>query len=300
MDDTKYDLTEDEYNQCLAMAEIAIFGRCEGTDKPKSIFAIAQPGAGKTGLRAYLVNEAQNSGLFGKFIEFNPDEVAIHHKHYREIMREFPDDAFRILKRFTNPALDTYLRQRAVELKCNIMQEGTFATTDGYLNIINCQKNGGYDVDVNILAVNKYESLLSSFEREQYFVENGLPPRAVTMENHEYSYNRMLETIDIVEQRRLFDQMRVFRRGYIESRPELIYVAGDSRFPSVREAIVHERRTQENQLFNNPSLYLDRIEELKERLKLNKNESLENRLNSLKKMFNENIREYWEEGHALL
>lgn len=305
-----YDLTEEEYKECLAMAEIAIFGRCEKSEKPKSIFAVAQPGAGKTALRAYLVNEAQNAGTFAKFIEFNPDEVAIHHKHYREIMRDFPDDAFKILKRFTYNALDYYLRQRAVELRCNIMQEGTFATTDGYLGIIDFQKNGGklqgkdikgdYDVDINILAVNKYESLLSSFEREQYFVENGLPPRAVTIENHDYSYNKMLETVDIVEKRKLYDQMRVFRRGYIKEKPELVYIAGDNRFESVKAAILYERKIQEDELLKNPSLYINRIEILKQKLKENKNESLENRLGTLEKIFNDRLNEYREEENVLL
>ena len=47
------------------------------------------------------------------------------------------------------------------------------------------------------------------------------------------------------EQRKLFERMRVFKRGYIPEKPELIYVAGDPRFPSVREAILYERRRQE-------------------------------------------------------
>ena len=310
LDDHMYDLTEEEYKECLAMAEIAIFGRCEKAEKPKSIFAVAQPGAGKTALRAYLVNEAQNAGTFAKFIEFNPDEVAIHHKHYREIMRDFPDDSFKILKRFTYNALDFYLRQRAVDLRCNIMQEGTFATTDGYLGIIDFQKNGGtlkekevkggYDVNINILAVNGYESILSRFEREQSFVENGLPPRAVTIENHDYSYNKMLETVDIVEKRGLYDEMRVFRRGYIQQKPELIYVAGDSRFQSVRDAIVYERSRQEKELFRNPKLYLDRIDNLKERLKEKRNDSLVNRLGTLENMFNTKLTELKEANHVFL
>ena len=300
LDKYVYDLSEEEYKDCLARAEIAVFGRCESVKEPKSIFVVAQPGAGKTALRSYVVNEAQNAGKFAKFVEFNPDEIAIHHKYYREILRDFPEDSYEILKRFTYRAQDFYLRQRAVDLKCNILQEGTFATTDGYLGIINYQQGNGYDIDINVLAVNRFESLLSSFEREQFFIENDLPPRPVMIENHDYSYEKMLETLDAVENRHAFNQLRVFKRGYFAEKPELIYAAGDNRFPSVREAVVYERKMQEKQILENPAPYFERIEKLKERGLNNDNESLKNRIAKFEEILQERVKEYKEEEHALL
>ena len=94
---------------------------------------------GKTGLKSFLMREFK----LPRFIEFNPDEIAIYHKHYREIIHEFPDDSYRILQRFVQPALDEYLRPKAVDSRFNIMQEGTFASTDGYLSLLRFQKYGG-------------------------------------------------------------------------------------------------------------------------------------------------------------
>ena len=42
---TKYDLTEEEFRICLDMAAIAMFSNGESSNNPKSIFAVAQPGA---------------------------------------------------------------------------------------------------------------------------------------------------------------------------------------------------------------------------------------------------------------
>ena len=188
-----------------------------------------------------------------------------------------------------------------------MVQEGTFRS-DGYIDILNFQKNGGrlqkregnslifkelrgdYNIEINILAVNRYESLLSCFEREQFFQQNNLPPRAVTIENHDDSYEKMLKTINIVEQRKLFDKMKVYRRGYIEDKPELIYVAGNKRFPSTAEAVKHERRMQEITLFNDPEPFLKRINNLKKKIK--DNNSLLFRLQLLENDFIANLDRY--------
>lgn len=79
--------------------------------------------------------------------------------------------------------------------------------------------------------------------------------------------------------------MRVFKRGIIEQKPELIYVAEDKKFSSTSEAIRYERKKQEKQLFANPTTYLERIENLKQRVEASSNLSLKNRLNSLENIF---------------
>ena len=56
---TKYNLTKEEYNECLGRAEISIFmqGDIVVGKAPKSIFVIAQAGAGKTSLKNFIINE---------------------------------------------------------------------------------------------------------------------------------------------------------------------------------------------------------------------------------------------------
>lgn len=309
---SEYDLDEREYQRCLALAEAATFVDVEESTKPKSIFAFAQPGAGKTALKGYIINEAQKNGNFANFVEFNPDEISTHHRFYPEIINEYPDDSYHILQRFTRRALDTYLRQKAVEISCNLVQEGTLRSPD-YIDILDFQKNGGnaeigkmgkdqrrqskkvrggYEIEIDILAVNRFESLLSCFEREMRYEEKGLPPRAVTIENHDASYEKMLENISVIENRKLFDKIQVFKRGYVEEKPELIYRDGDRRFASVAEAIRYERTRQQRELFSEPSDYFRRINELRIKAGRLGNESLLRRLDELEAMFKKEIQNY--------
>ncbi len=298
----KYDLTEEEYQRCLASAEMAIFMDVMGCEHPKSIFVVAQPGAGKTGLRGFVASEAYNSGEVSRFVEFNPDEIALHHKNYREIMKAHPEKSFVILQKFTGRALDTYLRKKAVEIRCNILQETTFRSTDEFIKIIDFQKNGGtmadsgkfvpggYSVEINALALDRFRSLLSCFEREQYFIENGLPPRAVSRQYHDSAYYKMLETIDIIEDRKLCDKIRVFKRGPVQDRPELIYPTDTDRFLKASDVIKSERQRQEIDLLKNPKEFEDKIEALKTRCQSNK--SLTERVEDLQKAFEERLDEF--------
>lgn len=289
-DNTKYDLTEEEYQICLKKAEMQVFLNARKSKHPTSIFIVAQPGAGKTGLRTYIERE---SGKLKSFIEFDPDEVAIHHKHYHKILEEFPKESYSILQRFVSPALDTYLKKKAVQLRANMIQEGTFAATNAYIDILDFQKNGGnanigpmnengereevkvqggYEIDVNVLAVHRFESLLSSYEREQYdFIEHNLPPRAVTAPNHDRAYNNMINTIRNIEGRKLSDNIRVFKRGKEEEQPEVIYETGSKKYPSAVEAILQEREKNRVQILSNPEVYRQRIAKLKQRVSQNKN-----------------------------
>lgn len=307
--DTKYDLTEEEFNRSLIMAESVIFMGKKSAKNPISIFVVAQPGAGKSGLRSYAVNEAQqDNGSLETFIEFNPDEIAAYHQHYHEILKEFPDNSHQILQRFVAPALDDNLRQRAVELRYNIVQEGTFRSTDGYIKLMDFQKNGGqvkvgdikpdgtrtiktvkggYNIDVNILAVDRFESLLSAYEREQEDRNKGFTARIVTPDNHDCSYEKMLETIRVVENRKLYNRMRVFKRGYIRNKPELVYVSGDKRYSSIVEAVVAERAKNRKELLSNPKAYLDRISKLrKQAQKTGPNPKQIERINRIEEEFN--------------
>ena len=316
----KYKLTIEEYNRCLAMAEIGVF--MQGNEvvgkKPKSIFVVAQAGAGKTGLKSFIINEAQDNGTLETFIEFNPDDIATYHKYYNEILREFPDNSYKILQEFVRPALDTYLRQRAVELRNNIVQEGTFGSTDGYIKILDFQKNGGkanigevkedgtreekliegnYDIEINVLAVDRFESYLSSLEREQYFRESHLSPRVVTLNNHDYAYNKMLDTLRIIESRRMFDRCRVFKRGYSVNRPELVHISGDGKYQSVVEAVIAERNKNRKELLREPQKFYERIEKLRARILNNGIDEQITRLDELKTLFDlevekkENVKE---------
>ena len=317
----KFDLSEDEYFECLTRAEINSFisGEQAQSENPRSIFVVAQAGAGKTGLKSFVIKEAQEAGIIPGYIEFNPDDIATYHKYYKEILKEFPDESYAILQKFVSPALDTYLRQAAVARKFNLVQEGTFGNTDVYVEIIDFQKNGGkadigdriesgyrevidvpggYLVDVNVLAVDRFESYLSSLEREQYYRESGLPPRVVTLGNHDYAYNRIIDTLRILEERHLIDNGRVFRRGPIPVEPKLVYNMGDQEYPTLADAVIGERQKNHIELLKNPSDFYDRINSLRARINSNGIPEQQARLDELKKLFTKEALRFGVDSHV--
>ena len=283
----KYDLTEEEFQTSLKMAELGTLVRSKPAEKPKSIFIVSQAGGGKTGLKSFVAAENHRNQSGNLFVEINPDEVAIYHKHYDKILEEYPEESYKQLQKFIAPALDNFLRQRAVQLRNNLIQEGTFGNTQGYIDILEFQRHGGkarigeiqedgtreeidveggYEIEINVLAVDRFESLLSSYEREQYFIESNLPPRSVTAENHDRAYYKLLETVEQIEDKKLYDQMRVFRRGYTETTPELVHIAGDGRYPTVAQCIKETRAQERRKLLANSEGYLARISSLKARV----------------------------------
>lgn len=321
MDDKKYDLNLKEFNECTAQAELAMFLGSTRAKSPKSFWIIAQPGAGKTALTEYIIKA--NQDFFGDngYIQFNPDSIGKYHKYYKEIAHEFPEQQYEIVQRFTGPALDKYFRPLAVIGGYNLVQEGTFSSP-AYMDILNFQKNGGseqvgdilpdgtrdmvsskggYYVELDVLAVNRYESLLSSYEREQDFRDFGITPRIVVPQRHDYSYKKMLETIDKAEKRGLIDVSNVYRRGKLISDngkslkvyedPALVYSSeGKERKNTVKE-IENERQKEIDELLEDPTQYLGRIELLRQRIKENGIEEQLIRLGSLEQDFLEKLEE---------
>ena len=326
MDTEKYDLTVGDFLRGLIMAEAVLFTGVKSRENPKSIFVVGQPGAGKTGLKGYVL--AENHVNLSESVDINPDQVAAFHKYSDEVIAKCPNDSHRILQKFIRPALDGYLRLKAVQLRSDIIQEGTFASS-GYIDILRFQRNGGknapigrivdtpgmdhvgdfdkirregvdveggYNIEIDVLAVSRFDSLLSSYEREQYFREHLLPPRAVTKENHDRSYDAMLDTLDIVEREQLYSTIRVFKRGYSEDRPELIYETGDPRFKKVSDAVRAARRDETNKLLRNPSAYRMKIKRLLEK---DLEPSLREKVEDLESEFEEAVKNYSESGRDI-
>lgn len=306
---SEYDLTTEEFNRSLTRAEIALFSNCKTREKPQSFFVVAQPGAGKTGLKTSIVRNSQDSS---SFIEFDSDVVGIYHEHYLKIMRDYPGRSFKVLERFVQPAIDDYLRLKAIKLRANIVQEGTMSNTDIYLKILEFYKHGGsarigdldenglreyvdvqgnYHVEIAALAVDRFESLLSSYEREQLYRDQGLPARVVLPEYHDNSYKKMLDTIDEIEKRRLADRISVYKRGYIEDNPELLWVSGDRRFKTARDSITHFRDKEREELMENPEQYRERIQSL---LLKAENPEQKSRIEKLSKEFEIEVSRYKE------
>ncbi len=297
----EYDLTENEFKEGIVRLFLREFVRVKPAKKPTASFIISQPGAGKSGLKSHVMRENQTEE---GYVEIDPDEVGKTHKYHNEIIEKYPNEAFSKLQEYISPAIDRYLRVMAMKNKYSMMQEGTFGNTKTWLEIIKLFKEGGktilgdsqevelegnYDVNIYVLAVDRFESLLSSYEREQKLREEGLPPRAVLPKNHDFAHNAMLETIKEIENNGYADNIEIYKRGETPETPQLVYRQGDKNFHNAVECIETTRANERKKLFRNPEAYKARIQNLKDRVT---DKGLMERINEIEKEFDEALIEY--------
>lgn len=260
----KYELSYKEYKECLNVAILGIFSMGRPSENPTSFFIVGQPGAGKSGLSSYTersFNEKEGEGV----IKIDPDLVAMYHQNYERIIEEIPEQSYAELQKFVNPALRD-IRPMAVERKVNVLSEGTFSDTEEYIKILQEQVDAGYNVEINIIAVHRLESLLSAMERQQEKIEYNLPPRTVTIEHHDRAYNQVFATLRKIKEKSLAKKISVYRRGENEMTPQLVYTTDDTMYHDAEEALVTERRKNLEDILANQEDFKNRIRVLREKI----------------------------------
>ena len=261
----KYKFTQEQYYEAerAAVRQLLDTVSC-AKGKPTAIFVAAQPGAGKTG----LAKKCMIDFIMGKsqeIVEFDPDVVGLHHPFYDEITKHDEANSFQYLQQFVQPALKT-LNAIAIKRKNNILTQGTFRDTEGYLSIFENLKANGYNIEVNLLAVDSLESLMSSSERYFRFLESGINTRVVSTKPHNEAYKRMIETVKEIERRNLADKIRIYQRGEQEFEPKLVYEKGDLRYRSAVEALMAERMKDRKRIISHPNEYSSRLNSLRQNI----------------------------------
>lgn len=129
--------------------------------------------------------------------------------------------------------------------------------------------NKKYCGDINIMAVDKYESFLACTERDIKLMELGFDPRPVARANHDRMYSPLLQELIEIQKRGLSTRISVFTRGCKSSiHPHLAWSTGDNKYQNAHEAIISERAKERKILFQKPQEYLQRISDAKQSISL--------------------------------
>ena len=235
------------------------------SSNPKISFITGQPGSGKTTLGKHIKDRMNNTGECA--IEIGADKIATYHKYYNELLKLLPDECYRISRQFVRSA-EKIIMSELMKSKINVIQEISLSKGEGDYKRIQDFQDKGYNVELNVMAVNKYESFLSCIERDIKLLELGYDPRPVARINHDRMYESFLQEVQEIEKRKLASRINVFVRGNTLSRSELVYTTGDSRYASAREAIISERDKNRRDILRNPTEYLARIEEARKKIRL--------------------------------
>lgn len=246
-----------------------MFNSSVSTENPKSYFVVAPPGSGKTGLSVHIEKQSKTIP-----VRIDPDTIAIYHDEYDRIYEEIPENSYHELQKFIRTVLNDTIRPIACIQQVDIITEGTFGDTNGYVDIIKNQKNMGYDVDINTIVVHRLESLISSFERQQTKIEEGFPPRIINTKHHDRAYKDILETMQTVEDKKLATNISVYLRTEDELNPKLYYRKSKEDNSSMKDIIIELRQNQLQLILNKSDEYQNRIENLRNKIILNKDSSM--------------------------
>lgn len=210
-------------------------------------FIVAPPGAGKTGLEVYLNNEMVLKNEDS--VKVGSDKLATYHPEYSKWLRLLPDECYSISRNFTIPASEIIYEDLRKE-KINMLFEKTFHKGNEDLEFVKKFKEAGYEVIINVMATDKYESILSCHERDIKAAEIGIIPRPVSRKNFNKMYSTFLSEIISMENMHLCDKIGVFTRGKKMYKPNLIYTSGDSSYMNAYQAVEEERRKQRKKLYS--------------------------------------------------
>lgn len=275
MNSEMYDLTEKDINDGVEnfFTQLLIEAKTKrpeakslediSSSKPKISYIVGQPGAGKTSLEWYIKKQFEEENECT--VEISADKVATYHKYYDELLKLLPDECYSISRKFVTPACEIILRE-VRNRRLNIVRECAFSKGEQDYRRIKAFKDAGYNVEVNIIAVDAYESFLSCIERDVKLLELGYFPRPVTRQNHDKMYDAFFEEITEMNNRGICDNVRVFTRGKNIKQPILVYSNGSTNYPTAQEAVISERQKQRRNIMQNYEEYLQRITIAKQKI----------------------------------
>lgn len=247
----KYKLTDEEYIQMYEKCKYVTFYNCIPNQNPTAIFVGGQTGSGKGGIDIYSQREFIKNDVAAAVIDI--DVYRALYPKVNEILKEYPTIYTNITAEVTGRIVKQML-EYAIENKYSFIFEGTMKNTEAFETMKRMPKY--FNKIIRIMAVPKYESLLTAFERNNEQVNITGYGRFTNVKTHNITYKGLVDTIKIIEEEDKEIIIEVFARGKDMTSPKKIFNSGENK-EKPSNILVRERNKAENSIS---------IEKTKERL----------------------------------
>ena len=201
-----YKLSPDQHEEILKQIMTDVFKDAKRFEHPEIFILGGQPGAGKSTSIDYLVS----SGEAKDCLIINADEYRAYHPQIDEINTKYPEQMAAITDLDVRDWTQRIFAQ-AIENRNNIIFEGTMRTNQ-ICETIKKLHEQGYNVNINVLAVNYYESKLSTYYRYEDSLKRGILARHSPPEAHDETYDKMLDTLQQIEDEGYYSKMTIYGR----------------------------------------------------------------------------------------
>lgn len=241
---------EDEHAKVLEDIKAISYFNKAPSDNPTFIIVVGQTGSGKSNLSAEILrkNKKQNIDV----VKIDSDEYKAYRSDSLEIQRKF------LSKYGFLTAPDSYRHRDemivdAMDKKYNILLEVAPSVKDGLFIDIDKIMQQGYNVELNVIAVSRLNSLLSIHERyEDQLRSNYSAAKLTSISRHDDSYNSLNYAIMKANDKGV--AINVYKRGInIPYIPFMIYSStdDDKRFRTPLDAINSVRANDERDTIRN-------------------------------------------------
>ena len=223
----EYKLPQEVHDAICQEIKNSLFIGKEPVSNPQVFILGGQPGAGKSVLTKRVYENFGSSNI----VTINSDEFRLNHPQAQEIFALHDKD----FAAYTDPDVRAWGKSvfdAAIAGHYNIVFEGTMRTTQ-ICDTIKHLQTEGYKINILALAVPEIESRISIYARYQEQLDRYPLARFTSKFSHDTAYHGMLDTLQKIEDERLYDTITIYNRA-----GEIIFKTGDK---GVAKAVSAER-----------------------------------------------------------
>ena len=233
----KFELTEMQFNEMFEKCKYVTFYKCEPCKEPKAVFVGGQTGSGKGGIDIYSEQELLKEGKSAALVDI--DVYRALYPRASEILKNYPTIYTDITAKTTGKIVKKIL-EYAIENNYNFIFEGTLKNTEAFETMKAMPEF--YGKIVRVMAVPKFESLLTAFERNDEQVNLSGYGRFTNVSTHNKTYEGVLNTIKIIEEQAKNITIEVFTRGKDMTSPIKVFSSiGNEKKAS---EVIEEKRSE--------------------------------------------------------
>lgn len=174
---------------------------------PQIFILGGQPGSGKSVLSQQVCNQIPDQNI----VIINGDEFRTLHPQAQEIFSKHDKD----FASYTDSDVRTWvpaILEQATDQHYNVVFEGTMRTTQICDTIKNLQRKN-YKINIMAMAVPEIKSRISIYARYQDQLDHIPIARFTSKESHDAAYSGMLDTLQYIEENKLYDNILICNRN---------------------------------------------------------------------------------------
>lgn len=174
---------------------------------PKAYIIGGQPGAGKSTIISVIMNDMLKSNA----VVISGDDFRNWHPNYKKLSEKYSNKYVEKTALFSG-RMTEYLIDKCSDQRLNLIIEGTLRTTKVPLETAKLLKAKGYEIELEVMAVNPQLSYNSTLTRYNKMLDFGMAARETPKEHHDKVVNGIIANINTISEARQFDNISLFNR----------------------------------------------------------------------------------------